>query len=391
MRSLLLFKLNSFPQDANISTRSTTSAQSKLSQVRILTSPPPSDQDESALTRRRCSHLKRSKNIGGARSKAIITAAYKDIEHGALTSDTNLETSDEEVFISQIPRTALELGQHHVTPVPEFPRQFSQEILLVHRPHLATQSQGSSGGSDWSNPRKERQVGSPGNTANADYFIKKQIPQLLAIDLDRPAGEQPRTDLVQRVSKQGRRRATASAPARQSQARQHGGEQQSQESSGPEALTHNNLLSVKSHKAYKPGYSESDITSQSEDEMRRNNWDRRGALELPAGGSSPGSGFDLTPPVLDLSQVVLGSASAPPSSDQLFSTSALSTNPSPLQYSSVSFSQSDMSLVVSPARPPTPVSLPQYASSQSSHPMSLDWDNYASDPQFKHNLTEEMN
>jgi len=411
-------------QDANSSSRSNTSAQSKLSQVRTLTSPLPTGQGDllpaltitpgnamrstrksllSNISKRSVRSLLRRKstktrtldrhqgsiNVGGARSKVMTLSATKDIEQGALTSETNLETSDEEVFTSQKPRTNSELGHYHATPVnPELPRQFSQENLLVHRPHLVIQSQGSSGGSDWSNPRKDRQVGSPGNTANADYFTKQHTPQLLDIDLERPPREQPRTDCVPRPDQQSRRRATTSAPPRQPQTRQDGGgTQQFQSRRGTEAAAQNNLY-VKPHKAYKPGYSESDFTSQSEDETRRHNWERRGALDLPPGEPSPGSGFDLTPPMLDLSQVVPYEAIAPTSSTvPLLTTSALSTNPSPLQYSSVSFSQSDMSLVVSPARPPTPT-LPQYASSQSSHPISLDWDNYASDPQFQQDALE---
>jgi len=402
-------------QDANISARSDTSAQSKLSQVRILTSPLPTEQGDlpltitpgnamrstrksllSNLSKRSVRSLLRRKStknktldrhqgsisLGGAKSKVLIPSATKDIEQGVLTSETNLETSDEEVFTSQKPRTDPEVVQYHTSPVnPEFQRQLPQEILLVHRPHLVIQSRGSSGGSDWSNPRKDRQVGSPGNTANADYFTKQHTPQLLDIDLDRPPREQPRTEFVPRPDKKSRRRATSSAPPRQSQTRQDGeGTQQFQSRIEAEAAAQNN---ARPHKAYKPGYSESDLTSQSEDETRRQNWEGRGVLALPAGALGTGSGFDLTPPTLDLSQVVPYEASAPTSSAvPLLTTSALSTNPSPLQYSSVSFSQSDMSLVVSPARPPTPT-LPQYASSQSSHPISLDWDNYASDPQFQ--------
>jgi len=364
------------PEDTTASAKSRSSAKSKLSQVRIPTSPPPSEQDQ-ALARtpskvmkstrksiqsnssRRSlwgarkeklsnsSHVLTSKSKGGTRKKANT----KDNGHEALTSETNLETSDDDVFISQKTRTGEQLGEHYTTPVnPELvQRQVSQEGMLAHR--------------DRSNPRKERQVGSPGNTATADYFIKQHTPQLLNIDLDRP-GEQCKSAMVARVNTQARRKVSSSAPARQA--------------GGGKALAlaqghKHHFLSAKSRQAYKPGYSESDLASQSEDETRRQNWGRRGALELPP-TQGPTPGFDLTPPVLDLSQVL-----PDPPSDPLGATSTLSTNPSPLQYSSVSFSQSDMSLVVSPAMPPT-----QYASSHSSHPVSLDWDNYASDPQFHH-------
>ena len=102
----------------------------------------------------------------------------------------------------------------------------------------------------------------------------------------------------------------------------------------------NQLLSVKAHNAYKPGYSESDLTSQSEDETKWLKWGRRGALgpELP---HNLGLGFDISPPILDLSQVVpCTSFTVIVTSAPLLTTSALSTNPSPLQYSSISFSQS---------------------------------------------------
>merc|ERR1712083_582549 len=176
-----------------------------------------------------------------------------------------------------------------------------------------------------------------------------------------------------------------SAPARQAHTRQGSGDRDAH----PRATDPNHhFLSVKSHKAYNPGYSESDMTSQSEDETRRQNWDRRGALEPelplpPRLGPHNGLGLDLTPPVLDLSQVVPSTLGAALPSAPHVTTSALSTGPIPLQYSSVSFSfsPSDVSLIVSPL--PGAIN---YASSQSSHPVSLDWDNYASDPQFQDNF-----
>ena len=83
------------------------------------------------------------------------------------------------------------------------------------------------------------------------------------------------------------------------------------------------------HRAYKPGYSESeDVTDFSADEERRNS--RRARLQLPQPGSSPGSStcgdVSVTPP--------------PPASTDV------SPDPSPLaQYSPGSFTQSDMDLV----------------------------------------------
>lgn len=221
-------------------------------------------------------------------------------------------------------------------------------------------------------------MGSPGNTANADFFIKQHTPQVMEIDIDNPGNYQrlARTDFETKniSNKLGWRRVINSAPV--SPARKRFMDRQTQ----PE-VDNRNRLSVKSRRTYKPGYSESDLTSQSEDEARRQNWDRRRALEPelppPLEGQSPEIRFDLTPPVLNLSLVDPSNSSAVPPLAPLYTTSALSADPSPLQYSSVSFLQSDMSLVLSPSTPA------HYASSQSSHPISLDWDNYASDPQFQ--------
>ena len=100
----------------------------------------------------------------------------KDEYQEVKTSQANLVTSDESIlFVRNNQRTDQQLGQYYVTPVNPgiVRRQFSQEHLLLHRPKYITPS---SGGSDWTKPRKERQVGSPGNTANADFFIKQHTP-----------------------------------------------------------------------------------------------------------------------------------------------------------------------------------------------------------------------
>jgi len=395
-------------EDGNKTVGSTVSAQSKMSQVRIISSPPPYEDGDGnhALTRtpsnamklskksifsksisgyksmktRRASRISSRETAGEGTSKLPFHVNTKDTKEYVGTSEAAMVTSDEDVFIKNIQRTGQQLGQYHDTPVnPEIvvTRQFSQEQLQLHRPRLVTPS---SGGSDWTNPKKERQVGSPGNTANADFFIRQHTPQVMNIDLEKPGVDRilPKTDIVSRhnINKPARRGVLNSAPPRST--RQGSGDHQGQQ----HGVENHNLLGVKSRRAYKPGYSESDVTSQSEDEVRRQNWQRRGALEpeLPplSLGPSPDIRFDLTPPVLDLSQVVPSTSSNVPHSAPLYTTSALSTDPSPLQYSSVSFLQSDMSLILSPT---TPVN---YASSQSSHPVSLDWDNYASDPQFQH-------
>jgi len=388
------------------------SAQSKLSQVRILTSPPPNDPGgpnqvmtrtpsnamrstrksllsgksvKSFLGSKSKCNMKRTPNVtlgdinsGAAKTKMITHVATSDKKSKVARSDSNMETDDnDEVFLGQGQRTDQLLSQQkNVTPINTelAPRHLSHELWPSNK--VIT-----SGGSYWTNPRKERQVGSPGNTANMDYFINKQTPQVVEINLHKSGVQEARTDIVRRQDKLScRRKVIKSAPASQAIER-HGGVGRDVRLRAPDHTHHLQL-----HKAYNPGYSESDLTSQSEDEIRRQNWDRRGALEPelpspPGLGPHSGLGFDLTPPVLDLSQVVSSTLGVAPPSAPLITTSALSTGPLPLQYSSVSFSPSDISLIVSP--------LPgaaDYASSQSSHPVSLDWDNYASDPQFQDNF-----
>ena len=76
----------------------------------------------------------------------------------------------------------------NVTPVNTelVPRQLSQEQFGRRR---------SGAGSDWTNLRKDRKVGSPGNTATADYFIEQQTPlvQVVDIDLEEPGKDKAMT------------------------------------------------------------------------------------------------------------------------------------------------------------------------------------------------------
>ena len=202
------------PEDGNGTAKSTASVQSKLSQVRIISSPPPNEEDLSqAMLTRTPSNAMRStrkslsksvKSFLGSKSNRIRTSSRvvtssgvdrgesvitkvptTEIRQEVITSETNVENSDEDnVFINENPRTAHQLGHHYVTPVNAelVPRQLSQEQLLAGNPQFGRRRSGA--GSDWTNPRKERKVGSPGNTATADYFIKQQTPQVQVVDID---------------------------------------------------------------------------------------------------------------------------------------------------------------------------------------------------------------
>jgi len=225
-----------------------------------------------------------------------------------------------------------------------------------------------SSGRNWSNPKKERGIGSPGNTANADYFIKqqKQTPQIIrTIDLEE-FSSQAVTEPVSKVTRRGSKSSWS--------------EPQNGTRKDRSSVQDNRFLNANVHKAYKPGYSESDFTSQSEDESRR---DAKGKLDLEQKVKDlVDARYEVTPPEFDLSNV-------PPDGDKYSTTSrafqvtsALSTNPSPLKYSPVSFTETDMSLVLAASSDALPTAH-IYGSSTSSHPVSLDWDNYTSDPQFQ--------
>ena len=100
--------------------------------------------------------------------------------------------------------------------------------------------------------------------------------------------------------------------------------------------------------------------------------------------------YQPTPTTMNLSSNVtieaLRSASNAAASYSLSTNTApsvLSPDLSKMPYSSVSYTQSEMSLVVSSSSPGGNERGGQkYASSTSSKPQSLDWDHYESDPQF---------
>merc|ERR1712112_285799 len=130
----------------------------------------------------------------------------------------------------------------------------------------------------------------------------------------------PRTKIVTKKS-------VSSAPQPQAQSRMMIGGAKPKDSN--KFLKPPSLRKKSKPRSYKPGYSESeDITDFTSDEERRQ-VDRRMRLELPPRGPSPTSScgdLTVTPP--------------PPASTDV------SPDPSPLmQYSSVSFTQSEMDLV----------------------------------------------
>ena len=181
--------------------------------------------------------------------------------------------------------------------------------------------------SDWTAPKSERRVGSPGNTAGAEYFIRQHTPLTVAIDLgceSEPAGT---------VAEAGPNRAVQTSPGRLPRLR-----------SG---------LNVP-YLPYRAG-SDSEFTTDADGEDGR-----RPGLAVPGP-------VTVSPPACDLSlrPVVARELAA----------SALAVSPaSPeFEYSPVSFTQSDQELVVSPA-------LARHTSSEA---VSLAWDNYTSSPNFQ--------
>ena len=125
----------------------------------------------------------------GKSSKVIIKVPTTERRKEVITSETNVDNSDEDdMFINENLGTAQQLEKHYVTPVNTelVPRQLSQEQFGRRR---------SGAGSDWTNPRKDRKVGSPGNTATADYFIEQQTPlvQVVDIDLEEPGKDKAMT------------------------------------------------------------------------------------------------------------------------------------------------------------------------------------------------------
>ena len=293
-------------------------SQLKLSQVRVLTSPPPSQPDHllTSASRTPANSRLNSKrktlqsNISRKSLKSALgsgRAAFRrnGVQHGAsppVTTETNLDTEteqDEEVFLSSSKRARYPNIVEQVGG--QTGGQDGGEMLR----------RGSSAASDWRDPRKGRRVGSPGRTGKAEYFTRQAPLPSVSISL----ADRPRTEFVARQRAPDRRSvasAGAVGGARPKTSGQH---------LRPPALRR------KPQQKYS-GHSESDLTDfTSDEETRRQVASRR--LELPSRDLSPLSScgdVSVTPP--------------PPASTDV------SPDPSILaQYSIVAFTQSDMELV----------------------------------------------
>ena len=293
-------------------------SQLKLSQVRVLTSPPPS-QPANLLTsasrtpansrfnsKRKTlkSNISRKSLLSalGSSRAAFRKTGVQYVASPQVTTETNLDTDteqDQEVFLP------FNKGARNPNIVEQMGGQFGGQMLR----------RGSSVASDWRDPRKGRRVGSPGMTGKAEYFTRQAPLPSVPISLD----DRARTEFVAR-QRVGDRRSVASAGA-------VGG---ARPKTSSQYLRPPSLRRKPQHKY--TGHSESDVTDfTSDEEMRKQVVTRR--LELPQRDVSPLSSsscgdISVTPP--------------PPASTDV------SPDPSLLaQYSIVSFTQSDMELVQS--------------------------------------------
>ena len=306
-----LFQSQSSPLDRLEEVGVEENSKLKLSQVRVLTSPPASQADillssasrtpANARTNSKrktlMSNLSRKslKSILGS-GRTVRKSVARQKTSPPATSETNLETEtslDEEVFLGG---EAERCGEG---------REESQPEDRVMR-------RGSSASSVWRDPRGRR-VGSPGRTGKAEYFKRRDNLPLLPIDLE----DRPRTEFVsrQRVTD---RRSVASAP--------HcvGGARPKSQHLRPPSVRRRERTQKYTE------YSESDVTDFTSDEEARKQLASR-RLELPARGlgTSPLSDISLTPP--------------PPASTDVSPEQSILQ-----QYSLVSFTQSDQELVNSP-------------------------------------------
>ena len=66
--------------------------------------------------------------------------------------------------------------------------------------------------SNWTDPKKQRSVGSPGRTGNADYFLRQARAPLRSVDIDIGDGSKMATDYVARTRHVTDQRHVSSAP-----------------------------------------------------------------------------------------------------------------------------------------------------------------------------------
>ena len=177
--------------------------QSKMNQVRVLTSPPTNDNILMASSASRTPSTAREKVVKQRTSRKSLKSVFGrnkiktvsnskeplDTARDPVTTETNLDTTDnEEVFLSNNKGSVIKDVDSDQPPMK--PRRTS----------------------DWTDPKKGRKVGSPGRTGNADFFIR-QAP-LRSVDIDLGPGGQgdnQRSEYVRRT-KMVTSRSVASAP-----------------------------------------------------------------------------------------------------------------------------------------------------------------------------------
>jgi len=333
--------------------------QSKMNQVRVLTSPPASDNILMSSSASRTPSTAREKVVKQRTSRRSLKSVFGrnkiksasnskdtfDTARDPATTDTHLDTTDnEEVFLSKNKNSVVKDVDSDQPPVK--PRRTS----------------------DWTDPKKGRKVGSPGRTGNADFFIR-QAP-LRSVDIDLGPGRQGDAQMSEYVKRTRTvtSRAVSSAPQAPAQSRaSHGGAKPKDRS---QFLRPPSLRKRSRTRPYNPA-SESEITDFSADEERRQGGARVARLlELPprlSPGSSEAGDISVTPP--------------PPASTDV------SPEVSPLglgQYSSVSFTQSDMDLICSPNRT-------EPVKTTTDEAESLQWDDYDHQSELSFRKTCEAN
>ena len=139
----------------------------KMSRFRVLTSPPPSEAKDLVATsasrtpstardkqRSQFSSRRSLKSVFCKSGKKKQSVVVEDRSLAPMTTETNLDTTEDEVFLASNKRSS-------VTNV-----HSDQELRSW----------------EWTQSRKQRKVGSPGRTGNADFFVR-QVP-LRSFDID---------------------------------------------------------------------------------------------------------------------------------------------------------------------------------------------------------------
>ena len=362
MKLTLDQRFSALAVDAGLAPGDSASVQAKMSQVRVLTSPPATDHLLVASSASRTPNTARERSsVSKWSRKSLKSMLRKDkspTEAAPETTETNLDTSatedNEDVFLTN------GNTKHAVTS--------NSKVKAVSRPggDGGLRKKGSNGTSDWTDPKKQRKVGSPGRIGNADFFIRQGPLRSVDIDLGHATAatdDRLRSENIPRA-KMMDRRSVSSAPHNYPTARSNFGGAKPKDKNT--FLRPPSLRKKSRTRAYRPGYSESeDVTDFTSDEEQRRHGGGAARLLVPGAGRGPSPGssagdVSVTPP--------------PPAS-----TDASPADPSPLApYTSASFTQSDMELVASPTAKSTDV--------PSTDAASLQWDDYDHQAELSFNL-----